>query len=177
MTEHNSNNLPDENLQPTSSELKSVLTFLNSKTDQLVMGITQFLSSARFLIFCILVFALWLSWNLNLLSNTKPFDPFPFPLLEMSVSLFAIILSVSVLINQNRQGKVEKIRQQVEFNVNVRAEEKITKILNMVHDIHRKLGIERADQELNALKESIDLQQIHHTVKEQEFDNSGGQQS
>ena len=101
-----------------------------------------------------------------------PFDQFPFPVLDMVVSLFAIILSVTVLINQNRQGHMDKVRSQVEFEVNVRAENEITMMLNMLHEIHQKLGLKtEEDKELKEMKEVTDVKQIHHTIDEQELGN------
>jgi len=150
-------------------ELKSSLNFTKSKTDRLAVFIIDILGSMVFLAGCILVFILWICWNVGLLPGLKPFDPFPFPILEMAVSLFAIVLSVSVLINQNRQGRIDKISHQVEFEVNVRAEEEITKILNMLHEMQQQLGLEtKKDKELEVMKEPTDIQQIHHTLDELE---------
>ena len=150
-------------------ELKSSLDIAKTKTDHLAVFIIDILGSMQFLVLCIFIFTAWICWNLNLIYFLKPFDPFPFPILEMLVSLFAIILSVSVLINQNRQGRIEKIRQQVEFEVNVRAEGEITKILNIIHEIHQQLGLKRKDdKELEEMKENIDIKQLHHTIDEKE---------
>lgn len=84
---------------------------------------------------------------------------------------FAIILSISVLINQNRQGRIEKIRQQVEFEVNVRAESEITKMLQMLDEVHIKLGINTSeDQDLEKMKQQTDLSEIHQTIDEKQKD-------
>src|ERR1700748_2635852 len=98
----------------SDQQLESSLNFTASKTDRLSVFIIDILGSMVFLVICIFIFILWILWNLNLLPGLKPFDPFPFPILEMAVSLFAIVLSVSVLINQNRQGRIEKIQRQVD---------------------------------------------------------------
>lgn len=151
------------------AELKSALDISKSRSDKVAVFVVEILGSIKFLFFCLLLFTLWICWNVNLLPGLKPFDPFPFPILEMTVSLFAIILSVSVLINQNRQGRIEKIRQQVDFEVNVRAEGEVTKVLTMLHEIHQKLGLNTvADKELEEMKEATDIKQIHHTIDEQE---------
>lgn len=150
-------------------EIKSSLDFTRTRTDHIAVFIITVLGSMPFLIGCILLFTVWITWNVGIIPYLKPFDPFPFPILEMMVSIFAIILSVSVLINQNRQGRMEKIRQQVEFEVNVRAENEITKVLTMLHDIHQHLGLSQApDQELEEMKEPIDIKQLHQTLNEQE---------
>jgi len=151
------------------TELRSSLDFTKKWTDHVAVFLIDMFGSIRFLLFCGLFFTGWILCNLHLLSWLTPFDPFPFPILEMSVSIFAIILSVSVLINQNRQGKIETIRRQVEFEVNVRAEEEATHILTLVHDIHQHLGLTTAhDEELDEMKESTDLKKIQESVKQSE---------
>jgi len=159
--------------QQSEQEIKSYLDFNTSKADQIAGFITDILGSMVFLIACMLLFVTWICWNLDFFSFLKPFDPFPFPILEMGVSLFAIVLSVSVLINQKRQGKIDKIRGQVEFEVNVRAENEITKMLNMLHEIHQRMGLDsKQDEELEAMKEQIDIKQIHQVLDEMESNNS-----
>lgn len=124
-----------------------------------------------FLLVCITIFALWICWNSRLIPGLKPFDPFPFPTLEMAVSIFAIILSVSVLINQNRQSQIEKIREQVEFEVNVRAESEIIKMLQMLHHIHKELGINiNEDQELEKMKRQTDIHAIRQSLVKRQTD-------
>jgi uncharacterized membrane protein len=150
----------------TDKELKSSLEFTTTRTDSFTVFTTNVLGSMTFLISCLVIFAVWIIYNLV---SITPFDKFPFPVLEMVVSLFAIILSVTVLINQNRQGSMDKIRQQVEFEVNVRAENEITKVLSMLHEIHHKLGLtDNVDPELEKMKETTDVKQIHHTIDEEQ---------
>ena len=151
----------------SKKELRSSLDIPKTRTDTIsVVGI-RVLGSVQFLVGSAIFFIVWICWNLNLM-GLKPFDPFPCPILELSVSIFAIILSVSVLINQNRQGHMDKIRQQVEFEVNVRAEEEITKVLNMLHTIQQKLGIDTTgDTQLEEMKEATSVQQIHKNIDEE----------
>lgn len=147
------------------AQLKSSLDFTKTNADKFAVFLVEVLGSIKFLLLCMVLFVIWICWNLNFYPVLKPFDPFPFPILEMGVSLFAIILSVSVLINQNRQGRIEKIQKQVEFEVNVRAEGEVTKMLNMLHEIHHKLGLSAAtDKELEEMKAPTDLEQIHQCI-------------
>ncbi|WP_183579636.1 DUF1003 domain-containing protein [Mucilaginibacter sp. X5P1] len=151
--------------QEETQNLKSSLDFTRTRADHFAVFVAGILGSITFLIVCIIIFVVWITYNLN---ASKPFDPFPFPVLEMTVSIFAIILSVSVLINQNRQGKIDKVSQQVEFEVNVRAEEEITKMLTMLHEIQQKLGIatHAGDKELEEMKSSTDVKEIHKNIDE-----------
>ena len=168
MTPVNKDKVVDD-IENQNDELKSSLDFTKTKTDHIAVLIIEVLGSMKFLVFYILIFTVWIAWNLRFYFNSKPFDPFPFPILQMVVTLFAIILSVSVLINQNRQGKIEKIKQEVEFEINVRAENEITKILNMLHEIHQQLGLDsKEDKELEQMKETTNIKQIHQTLDETE---------
>src|SRR5258707_11368867 len=102
-------------------ELKSSLEFEKTGTDRFAVFIAKLLGSMGFLVGCIIFFILWIGLNSGATHTIKPFDPFPFPLLEIMVSIFAIVLSVSVLINHNRQRRIQKTRQQLDFEVNLRA--------------------------------------------------------
>lgn len=154
-------------------ELKSSLNFTKTFTDKLAVVIINSFGSIVFLLSFIFLVIVWICWNTNIISGLKPFDPFPFSSLEMSVSIFAIILSISVLINQNRQGRIEKIKQQVEFEVNVRAESEVTKILNMLHDIHQQMGLNsQEDKELEKMKEQTDLKEIHKSLHDRQTDGN-----
>ena len=145
-------------------DLKSNIELNHTWKDKISIFISGFFGSVMFLCFCIGFFVLWITWNLGLIPGFLPFDRYPFPELEMVVSVFAIILSVSVLISQNRQGHRDKIRQQVEFEVNVHAENEITKMLTMLHDIQKRLGIDSKDNELEQMKENLDIQQLHEKI-------------
>lgn len=154
---------------PPDIELKSSLEFTQTRTDRFAVFTTNVLGSMAFLLGSLAFFAAWIIYNLV---SANPFDRFPFPVLEMVVSLFAIILSVTVLINQNRQGHMDKVRQQVEFEVNVRAENEITMMLNMLHEIHQKMGLKtESDEVLEEMKEVIDVKLIHQTIDEEQAGN------
>jgi uncharacterized membrane protein len=66
-------------------------------------------------------FIIWISLN-TLILGDRSFDPFPFGLLTMIVSLEAIFLACFVLISQNRQAAKDKVRGDIEYEVNVKAE-------------------------------------------------------
>jgi len=151
----------------SKKELRSALDIPKTPIDNIsVAGIRMF-GSVPFLLGCCIFFTVWICWNMNLM-GLKPFDPYPCPILELIVSIFAIILSVSVLITQNRLGRADKIRQQVDFEVNVRAEAEITKVLNMLHAIEKKLGMDtRGDTQLEEMKEHTDVKEIHKNIDEE----------
>ena len=71
-------------------------------------------------------FIIWISLNTLLLPKNSDgsvgFDPYPFGLLTMIVSLEAIFLSCFVLISQNRQAEKDRVRADIEYEVNIKAE-------------------------------------------------------
>ncbi len=66
-------------------------------------------------------FIIWIVLNTFLL-GAAAFDPYPFGLLTMIVSLEAIFLSCFVLISQNRQAEKDRVRADIEYEVNIKAE-------------------------------------------------------
>jgi CRP/FNR family transcriptional regulator, cyclic AMP receptor protein len=93
--------------------------------------IADFSGSLPFLFIHVAIFFFWIILNVGVFAFGN-FDPFPFGLLTMVVSLEAIILSVFVLLSQNRQIERERVRSDIEYDVNLKAE------LQIQH-LHEKL--------------------------------------
>jgi uncharacterized membrane protein len=97
--------------------------------------IAWFSGSMQFLIINGLWFLIWIAAN-TLPSAEKQFDPFPFGLLTMIVSLEAIFLSCFVLISQSRQAAKDKIRADIEYDVNIKAELEVAHLHEKVDHLH-----------------------------------------
>ena len=111
--------------------------------------ITEFSGSLPFLLFHTVLFIGWITININLIPSIRPFDPFPFGLLTMIVSLEAIFLSIFVLLSQNRQAKIGELREETNLQINMIAEKEITKLIQMQAIIMKRLGIRiEGDEEL-----------------------------
>lgn len=67
-------------------------------------------------------FVIWIVLNKLILGDAAAFDPYPFGLLTMIVSLEAIFLSCFVLVSQNRQAEKDRVRSDIEYDVNIKAE-------------------------------------------------------
>jgi uncharacterized membrane protein len=95
----------------------------------------------EFLYLHIAGFALWISLNVRPLAATRfgGFDAYPFGLLTMAVSLEAIFLSVFVLLSQNRQTERDRVRNDVEYEVNLKAELEIAHLHEKVDHLHGEL--------------------------------------
>ena len=106
--------------------------------------IAEFSGSIPFLLIHAGLFGTWIFWNV-LLPEKLRFDSYPFNFLTMCVSLEAIFLSVFVLLSQNRQAAKDRVRADIEYDVNLRAELEIAhlheKIDQLNSDVLAKLGV------------------------------------
>jgi CRP/FNR family cyclic AMP-dependent transcriptional regulator len=92
-----------------------------SALQRLADWISWFSGSMYFLLLNAVWFVIWISINVWPLGIPQ-FDPYPFGLLTMIVSLEAIFLSCFVLISQNRQAEKDRVRSNIEYEVNIKAE-------------------------------------------------------
>lgn len=141
-------------------------------TDKISDFITDFSGSISFLALHIIWFGVWILINMSFFPGVEAFDPFPFGLLTMIVSLEAIVLSVFVLLSQNRDAKISKLRDELHLQVNMIAEEEITKILELLHEMREKMGIKKEDRELEKMLERIDTSYIERSLQKQ-IDSNG----
>ena len=129
--------------------------------------IVTFSGSFAFLIINVLAFAIWILWNSKLL-GIKPFDPFPFVLLTTIVSLEAIILAIFVLISQNRQSRISDLRQEVDLQINLIAEEEITKMIHLIAGLYKAMNVNvEADPELRAMLQPTDWDEIEKRLEDE----------
>jgi uncharacterized membrane protein len=88
-------------------------------------------------------FIAWVALNTLILprsaDGTRGFDPFPFGLLTMIVSLEAIFLSCFVLISANRQAEKDKVRADIEYDVNIKAEMEVAHLHEKTDHIHEEM--------------------------------------
>ena len=92
-----------------------------AREERLADIITDLSGRMYFIYFHALWFTIWIVINLGWFGFT-PFDPFPFGLLTMIVSLEAIFLATFVLISQNRQAEKDRVRSDIEYEINIKAE-------------------------------------------------------
>jgi len=117
-----------------NEEMEEKLTTLERISD----WIAWFSGSMQFLILNGIWFMVWIAINLVNL-GLQQFDPFPFGLLTMIVSLESIFLSCFVLISQNRQVAKDKIRSDIEYEVNIKAELEVAHLHEKVDRIYEQM--------------------------------------
>jgi uncharacterized membrane protein len=129
---------------------------------------TSHLGSMGFLLINFVWFFTWIVINTGFISFIQPFDPFPFGLLTMIVSLEAIFLAIIVLISQNRAAKIDDLRAEIDLQINTITEEEITKVMELQVLLLKKNGIDVSqDPELMQMLEPTDLNIIEKSLEKQ----------
>jgi len=100
--------------------------------------ISWFSGSMWFLLINAVWFVVWIAVN-TLPLGVPAFDPYPFGLLTMIVSLEAIFLSCFVLISQNRQAEKDRVRSNIEYEVNIKAELEVAHLHEKTDRIHAEM--------------------------------------
>ena len=106
--------------------------------------IAWFSGSMLFLVVNGAWFIAWIGIN-TLPVGITPFDPYPFSFLTMIVSLEAIFLSCFVLVSQNRQAEKDRVRADIEYELNVKAELEVAHLHEKTDRMYEKM-LERFSQ-------------------------------
>jgi uncharacterized membrane protein len=164
---------PDDHGQdnPALSKIieRNIRTIINLRTkasrarslqDRAADAITAFSGNVVFIYLHVAWFSLWVLLNTGRF-GVHPFDPFPYGLLTMVVSLEAIFLSALVLITQNRLTDEMERRADLDLHIGLLTEHELTRVLQMLDAIQEKLGIENhtaselADLEMETRPEDV----------------------
>ncbi len=70
----------------------------------------------------------------------KPWDPYPFILLNLFLSMLAAIQAPVIMMSQNRQDTKDRLRSELDYNVNLKAELEIGELLSRVGRIEQRLS-------------------------------------
>jgi uncharacterized membrane protein len=117
--------------------------------DRLADWFTARIGTMGFIYANLIWFGAWILLNLGHATGFVPFDPFPFGLLTMIVSLEAIFLSLFVLISQNRSDAKDRLRSELDYRVNVKSEIEVAQLHEKVETMRQELlqAISRASQQ------------------------------
>jgi uncharacterized membrane protein len=131
--------------------------------------VTAFLGRPRFLYIILTFVALWILMNVALiLSGFHPIDLPPFNLLQGIISLSALLMTTIVLITQQRQNRVTELRRQLDLQVNLLVEQKVTKLIALVEELRQDSPHvqNRQDPEVEALMEPVNPHEVVTTLNQ-----------
>jgi len=166
-------NKQSDDVTGTIEDILKVESLERTGTERIADAITGFFGSGVFIWLHVLWFLLWIIFNLPGW-GFEPFDPFPFTFLTMIVSLEAIFLSAFILMSENRQGRLADRRSRVNLEVDMIAEREVTKLMELVMDIHSQLGINKPmDDELERMQKPTNIEDLTQAAQTAEDRNSG----
>jgi len=131
-----------------------------SVQDRIADAITAFSGHMAFVYVHVVWFGVWILLNTGRI-GVRPFDPFPYGLLTMVVSLEAIFLATFVLISQNRLSEEAEHRADLALHIGLLTEHELTRVLQMLDAIQDKMAIENhenselADLEMETKPEDV----------------------
>lgn len=159
-------------MNPSRRMMKSVKAKHDARRswpEKIADGINEAFGSIAFLVINLIWFIVWMIVNMGYVPGLiTPFDPFPFGLLTMIVSLEAIVLSIFVLISQNRVSKVDALREEVDLQVDIITEQELTKIMELLVMLLNKNGIDVShDRELKEMLKQLNTSKIEKVLEQQ----------
>lgn len=123
-------------------------------TSRLADKVASFGGSWKFIISFGMFMLIWMLVNIYLL--TKPFDPFPFILLNLILSTLAAIQAPVIMMSQNRKEEKDRQRAVNDYLINLKAEIEI-------RNMHQKLDLLIAEQ----MRTLFDMQKVQVNLMEE----------
>ena len=138
-----------------------------SPAEHIADRVTTLAGSTPVLLFHTVLFGAWIIANLGLIPGLKPFDPFPFSLLTFAVSVEVILLTLLVLMNQNRMIKEADKRTHLNLQLSMLAEQESTALLKLTQTIASHLGVKvDEDQSAQELAQPTDVRGLAEKLDE-----------
>lgn len=114
--------------------------------------IADFAGSWTFITLFAVIFFVWIVIN-SIVLLVRPFDPYPFILLNLALSALAAIQAPIIIMSQNRQETRDRLHAERDYNVNIHAEMEI-------HQLHKKIDhllIRQGERLLEIQKIQVEL--------------------
>jgi uncharacterized membrane protein len=161
-----------ENLQALS-HIKDREEAQISGLQAVIETISGFFGSPAYFAFAVAFIVAWIAvnaWGVH--QGWRHVDVPPFFWLQGLVSSNALLLTVAVLIRQNRLGQIAEHRAHLDLQINMLTEQKVTKTLQIVDDLRRDLTAlrERPDAEVAEMTKPADAHALMHAIKEKQTD-------
>jgi uncharacterized membrane protein len=141
------------------AELETEALLRRSRVDRLWDAFVTMAGGSWFALCHVAWFGGWIAVNRGLVPGIEPFDPYPFNLLTMVVSLEAIFVTIGVLNSQNRMTRQADRRAHLDLQINLLAEGESTATLRLLRHIaqHLNIPIEDSDRQDGDLATDTDI--------------------
>jgi uncharacterized membrane protein len=133
---------------------------------RLSLGVTNAIGTGSCAAAHVIAFLTWIGWNGGLAPEKLQFDPYPFGLLTMWVSMEGVVLAILVLITQNRMSRQTDRRDHLDLQIDLLAEQEMTLVLRGLTRIEERLGIQKDGHEQRETAELMQPTDLHQLVNE-----------
>ncbi len=157
--------LDSAEIDPISDTVEAIVS-LHSKVEgnvsthqRLIERWTAWVGRPFFFYFILILSIVWIVGNtLGLMTHGRVFDAPPFPWLQGFASVGSFLVAITVLIVQNRQARLSERRGQIDLQINLLSEAKITKLISLLEELRRDIPSvqNRHDPEAERMQESTD---------------------
>jgi uncharacterized membrane protein len=137
-----------------------------SLAERISETIGSFAGTIQFVLVQIAFVIAWIFASVGVVARLKDFDPYPFSLLSVVLSLEAVLLTSFVLIRQNRMSKRADQRSHLDLQINLLSEKEVTKVLQILQRITLHLGIDAVDAETKELAKETEVDSIGRDLRE-----------
>jgi uncharacterized membrane protein len=147
---------------------KHEMEFLTNRTrsERIIDSVAGFIGSLKFVLVHLIVFALWITWNL--LPQATHFDPRPFGLLQTCVAMESILAASFILMRQARLGRRADERDHLMLQILILSEKELTALLTVNREIATGVGLEDIanKDEVIELSEPTSIEDVAQTIAE-----------
>ncbi len=119
-----------------------------SRGQKLADGLAKIMGSWHFIIIQSIILAIWILINST---NNKPYDPYPFILLNLMLSFQAAYAAPVIMMSQNRQAAKDRAMAEEDYVINIKAEEENREIMD---------HLEKQDEKMIAMLKRAEEQHI-----------------
>ena len=133
--------------------------------DKIAAAVTAFTGSMTFVYVHLAILAAWVAVNAGLIPGAPRFDR-TFVILATAASVEAIFLSTFVLISQNRAAQAADRRADLDLQINLLTEHKVTRLISLTTAVAEKLGVhESRDPALRELQRDVAPEAVLDTLE------------
>ena len=169
------NQLPNQFPNHLDQNIEAI-TGLKSKSDRdiarhqrVIEKVAEFFGRPVFFFNLLALIVAWITFNsLPSSWNVVPFDPPPFMWLEKSMGLGSLMMTVVVLVRQNRQEQSAEQRKQLSLHLTLMTEQKVAKLISLIEELRKDLPNvkNRSDLEAEIMQQSVDPHQVINALEE-----------
>jgi uncharacterized membrane protein len=146
-----------------------------SRLQRAIERVSAFFGSPSYFLFSVAFIASWIALNAwGAHSGWHHVDEPPFPLLQGLVSSNALLLTIAVLIRQNRMAQIAEHRSHLDLQINLLTEQKVTKVLELVDNAMREIKnirgapVESPRQQMEEMTKPADPHAILDAIKQKQ---------